>query len=93
MPANVENMFSAREIPWHKIGEVTEGALSSKEAIVKAGLDWTVSTRPIATFESPDIPARIDNLIPVEDFWATVRDTDDSVLGVVGNRYTPIQNL
>ena len=93
MPANVENMFSAREIPWHKIGEITEGALSSQEAIVKAGLDWTVSTRPIATFESPDIPARIDNLIPVEDFWATVRDTDDSVLGVVGNRYTPIQNL
>tara|TARA_B100000029_G_scaffold464961_2_gene499276 strand:- start:1066 stop:2046 length:981 start_codon:yes stop_codon:yes gene_type:complete len=93
MPANVENMFSAREIPWHRIGEVTEGALSSKEAIVKAGLDWTVSTRPIATFETPDVPARIDNLIPVPDFWATVRDTDDSVLGVVGNRYTPIQNL
>ena len=51
MPANVEHMFSAREIPWHRVGEVTEGALSSKEAIVKAGLDWTVSTRPLATFD------------------------------------------
>ena len=92
MPANVENMFSAREIPWHKIGEVTEGALSSQEAIVKAGLDWTVSTRPIATFQEGN-NTDVSSLIDVEDFWATVRDTDDSVLGVVGNRYTPIQNL
>ena len=92
MPANVENMFSAREIPWHKIGEITEGALSSQEAIVKAGLDWTVSTRPIATFQEGN-NTDVSSLIDVEDFWATVRDTDDSVLGVVGNRYTPIQNL
>ena len=90
MPANVENMFSAREIPWHKIGEVTEGALSSQEAIVKAGLDWTVSLRGLATFDEDSTGS---HLVDVPDYFATVRDTDSSVLGVVGNRYTPIQNL
>ncbi len=51
MPAGVESMFSAKETPWHKIGNVTEGALTSSEAIEKAGLDWTVSIRGLATFQ------------------------------------------
>ena len=91
MPANVEHMFSAREIPWHRVGEVTEGALSSKEAIVKAGLDWTVSTRPLATFDRANETE--GNFIDVPDYWATVRDTDDSVLGVVGNRYLSLIHI
>ena len=36
MPAEVESMFSAKETPWHRIGNVTEGALTSSEAIQKA---------------------------------------------------------
>jgi len=91
MPAEVETMFSAREIPWHRIGNVTEGALTSSEAIVKAGLDWTVSLRELATFQEDNTD--VSNLIDVPDHYATVRDTDNRVLGVVGNRYTPIQNL
>lgn len=91
MPAEVETMFSAREIPWHKIGNVTEGALTSSEAIVKAGLDWTVSLRPLITTEGSD--GLIGRGIVVDDFFSTVRDSDNKVLGVVGNRYTPIQNL
>ena len=49
MPAEVESMFSAKETPWHRIGNVTEGALTSSEAIVKAGLDWKVTLNPIFT--------------------------------------------
>ena len=92
MPAGVESMFSAKETPWHKIGNVTEGALTSSEAIEKAGLDWTVSIRGLATFQE-DNNTDVSSLIDVPDHYATVRDTDNTVLGVVGNRYTPIQNI
>ena len=90
MPHNVETMFSAVETPWHRLGVVTKGALSSAEAIEKAGLDWTVSLRPVYT-GGVDAGGEA-HAIEIEDTFATVRDSDDSVLGVVGNRYTPVQN-
>jgi len=93
MPHAVETMFSANVPAWHQLGVVTKGALTSAEAITKAGLDWTVSLRPLMTLETEDVPARINNLIPVHNYYSTVRDSDDTVLGVVGNRYTPIQNI
>lgn len=90
MPANVETMFSAVETPWHRLGVVTKGALSSAEAIEKAGLDWTVSLRPVYT-GGVDAGGE-EHAIEIQDTFATVRNSDDSVLGVVGNRYTPVQN-
>jgi phage/plasmid-like protein (TIGR03299 family) len=90
MPHAVETMFSANVPAWHQLGVVTKGALTSAEAIEKAGLDWTVSLRPLVTFDSENSEA---GFISVDDHHATVRDTDMSVLGVVGNRYTPIQNI
>ena len=91
MPANVESMFSAVETPWHRLGVVTDNPLDSADAITQAGLDWTVSVRPLVTFDRENETE--GNFIDVPNHYATVRDTDDSVLGVVGNRYTPIQNL
>lgn len=83
MPSEVETMFTARKPAWHGLGVMTPDALSSGDAIVQAGLDWTVSTKELETTDGIDVP----------NYYATVRDTDRSVLGVVGNRYTPIQNL
>lgn len=83
MPSEVETMFTARKPAWHGLGVMTPDALSSGDAIVQAGLDWTVSTKELETTDGIDVP----------NYFATVRDTDKSVLGVVGNRYTPIQNL
>lgn len=41
MPAEVENMFSVREMPWHKQGEVLEDYPQTfEEARKLAGLDW-----------------------------------------------------
>ncbi len=91
MPANVETMFSAVETPWHRLGVVTDKALTSSEAIVQAGLDWNVSVRPLATFG--EMSKGQGSLIDVPDNFATVRDSDESVLGVVGKRYEPIQKL
>ena len=37
MPHEIETMFSAVETPWHRLGNVTEGALNSAEAIKMIG--------------------------------------------------------
>lgn len=87
MVANVETMFSAKETPWHKLGIVTDGVLTSADAIVKAGLDWTVQLREL--FYTTD---SLPTYVQAPTHYATVRDSDNSCLGVVGNRYTPIQN-
>ena len=90
MPANVETMYSAVETPWHRIGTITSEAVNSTEAIKSAGLDWTVSARPIVTFDRENETE--GNFIDIPDTFATVRDSDDSVLGVVGDRYKIVQN-
>ena len=90
MPANVETMYSAVDTPWHRIGTVTDKAVNSEQAISHAGLDWTVSTRPVVTFDRANETE--GNFIDIPDTFATVRDSDDTVLGVVGDRYKVVQN-
>ena len=89
MPHAVESMFSANVPAWHQLGVVTKGALTSAEAIEKAGLDWTVSLNPlfvgVTDAGGEEFPEKVPN------FFATVRDMDNGILGVVGNRYVPIQ--
>jgi hypothetical protein len=43
--------FSAREVAWHKLGTVTEGALTAEDALKTAQLDWQVikSDDPVST--------------------------------------------
>ena len=46
MPANVESMFSVRQMPWHREGTILEDYPGDwDEARKLAGLDWD----PIAT--------------------------------------------
>jgi hypothetical protein len=53
MPSEIlENdfMFSGRGIvPWHEIGVVLDGVLTSEEAIKAAKLTWTVEQSPVYT--------------------------------------------
>ena len=42
MSAEVETMFYVREKPWHGLGTNVEAALSSREALIAAGLNWEV---------------------------------------------------
>lgn len=82
MAANVETMFSTRVKPWHGLGKIVSHALTSKEAIAYAGLDWRVEQRNIYT----------DDGILIKGFKANVRDLDDKVLGIVGEKYQIVQN-
>lgn len=83
MSSNVEAMFYAgREKPWHKLGVMVENALTSEEALVKSGLDWTVESKPIYDANGNEI----------HGYKMNVRSSDQSVLGVVSNRYSIVQN-
>lgn len=82
MSAEVESMFYVRETPWHGLGTRVEGALSSREALIAAGLNWNVIQKEIYTKDG----------FPVKGYYANVRDSDQKVLGVVTGRYRIVQN-
>lgn len=82
MSANVETMVYVREKPWHGLGTKVDEAMTSADALRLSGLDWSVEGRPVFTAEG--------NLIP--GYKANTRVSDNSVLGIVGSRYTILQN-
>ena len=87
MSANVESMFSAVETPWHKLGVVTKDVLTAQDALITAGLDWLVKLEPVHFLTQQD------EYKTIADKYAVVRETDENCYGIVGNRYTPVQNL
>lgn len=90
--------FSAREVAWHKLGTVTENALTAEQALETAFLNWEVikSEQSIST-QVPKSP-KSDKLVTITDpdkFMTYRYHPKTGVadpLGVVGNRYTPVQN-
>ena len=82
MAANVESMFYVRETPWHGLGTRVMEAPNSRDALKLAGLDWKVIQEPLITASGNK----------VDGFKANVRDVDQQVLGVVGDRYRIVQN-
>jgi len=95
--------FSAREVAWHKLGTVTEGALTAEDALKTAQLDWQVikSDDPVSTmvpmFGKTAMEQGSMEEITYADKFMTYRyhpkTKKAEALGVVGNRYTPVQNL
>jgi len=77
-----DNMFSVNEVPWHKLGVVLNAAPDVKQAIAASGLGWEVGTKPLFTAEGETAPA-----------LATFRKDDNTILGVVGTGYKPLQNV
>ena len=94
--------FTAREVAWHKLGTVTEGALTAEEALKTAYLDWAVmkSEEPVSTmvpmFNKTPMSENSLQAISFNDKFMTYRYNPKThnaeALGVVGSRYTPIQN-
>ena len=78
-------MFSGRgEVPWHGIGAVLDGVLTSDEAIREARLTWMVEQSPVFTS---------DNWAqPIPGYVANVRNDTREVLGIVSKRYKVAQN-
>ena len=82
MSALVESMFSVRETPWHGLGTIIQEAPTSADALRLAGLDWTVNQNPVFTEGGFEIP----------NYKANVRSSDNTVLGIVTDRYKVVQN-
>lgn len=87
MSANVETMVyvkeSDRDVPWHGLGTPVPNAMTSGEAIELAGLNWNVVARPIFDTMGNEI----------EGYKANTRTSDDSVLGIVSDKYSIVQNI
>lgn len=76
-------MFSGNNIrAWHGLGATVEGLLTAAEALEAAKLNWIVEKKPIMVCGGRKIP----------DMFATVRNDDQSVLGIVGDAYNVLQN-
>lgn len=78
----VSNEDNGRFVPWHGLGTPVSEALSSKEALEMAGLNWRVEAQPVYTQLQQEIP----------NCKANVRTSDNKVLGIVTNRYSIVQN-
>ena len=70
--------------PWHRLGTALEESdlYDWTSASKKAGLDWSVDLVPLVT---ADTQATVTHK-------AVRRSTDNKILGVVGPRYSPVQN-
>lgn len=87
MSHEVESMMSVREKPWHyeltkDVTKIIQEAPNSHDALVAAGLDWTVEGKPIY-----DANGNV-----IGGYKANTRSSDGKVLGIVGNRYKIVQN-
>ena len=86
MDKNGKASFASTEKAWHNLGVIVDKAMTSDEAIKLANLDYTVEIKPLF--------AEIEGVgkIEVPNKFATVRTDKNLALGVVGNRYTTVQN-
>lgn len=97
MPARIANidgrpaMAYYGEPPWHGLGRALQNPATAAEAIAAAQLDWDVTKIPLCVNHN-------GKLHPVPKRYGIVRaDTllrqePPSVLGIVGDAYTPLQN-
>lgn len=83
---NGKASFASTEKAWHNLGIIVDKAMTSDEAIKLANLDYTVEIKPLF--------AEIEGVgkIEVPNKFATVRTDKNLALGVVGARYTTVQN-
>jgi phage/plasmid-like protein (TIGR03299 family) len=90
LPDGTKAIVNNRRMPWHTVGQQTDGAATAQEALEMAQLNWQVKVS-----EDPVMTEVEGKKISLEHKFLTYRNhpkTGLSALGVVGNRYHPIQN-
>lgn len=86
--------FSNREVPWHQLGTITDGAQTVDDALRLAQLDWEV----VKSDDPVQVPVLTNEgvvMVSAADRYMTYRDHPKlglQGLGVVGKQYTVIQN-
>lgn len=83
-------MMYTGETPWHGLGTKLDAPPTVAEGIKAAGLDWAVRLDPLYRC----LPSENGLVASMAvDAYATVRESDETTLGVVGPRYQPLQNI
>ena len=92
MPANMESMFSVRQMPWHREGTILEDYPGDWDTARKlAGLDWD----PIATevYALADLNADgTPHYEPINGWKAIARSDNGAVLSLNRDTYTVISH-
>lgn len=86
MVSAVETMAYRGETPWHGLGDQVTTKMTPKEMAKAAKINWTVSKQPLL------VKHRDGKYVAVPDQFALTRDSDETVLDVVGKGYKPVQN-
>lgn len=82
---NSKTSFATTQAAWHGLGQVVKGAMTSNEAIKLAGLDYEVAKVPV-------FGQLGEQVLPAPNKFATYRTDNNSVFGIVGDRYELVQN-
>jgi phage/plasmid-like protein (TIGR03299 family) len=92
MPANIESMFSVRQMPWHREGAILADYPDTwAEARTLAGLDWDPVSAPVyaPVGINPDGTAHYE---PIEGWKTITRSDTGAVLAISKDSYTVIDH-
>ena len=82
----------AGDTPWHGLGTRVEGLQTAQEMLIHAHMDWIVSAWCIEALSPSSPDENNPETISVPEFRAIVREDTQAILGMVSDRYMPIQN-
>jgi phage/plasmid-like protein (TIGR03299 family) len=85
-------MFSAKEKPWHGLGQVVDSKLTSEEAIIEAGLDYKVGKGRLWVGYPKELRDELGKGREFDSLFATYRQDTGEPFGVVGSKYEVVQN-
>ncbi len=88
MSHEIESIAFANEVPWHGLGVNVPSDISTDDMLVMAGLDWTVSQRPL--YYPKEVGSKI--MQRAHGKYALTRDTDNKLFDITGERWNPVQN-
>jgi phage/plasmid-like protein (TIGR03299 family) len=92
MPANVESMFSVRQMPWHREGTILDDYPGDWDQARKlAGLDWdpiTTEVYALADLNADGTP----RYEPIDGWKCIARSDDGAVLSLNRDTYTVINH-
>jgi phage/plasmid-like protein (TIGR03299 family) len=80
------SMMYVGDAPWHNLGVKLDQPATAEEAVISAGLDYAVVKKPLHA-----VINKRQHVLVANNF-ATLRTDTNQVLGVVGERYTVLQN-
>ena len=92
--SGTHSFASHSERAWHGLGQIVDKAMTASEAIQLANLDYQVGKTTIhaAIAGAPVSVDSLENMVKIQDKFATYRADTKVPLGIVGSRYEIVQN-